>query len=125
MPASNSNRDNQKLANSFADPNSLDDQKLGNAFVETNSSKKKKHHEAAPPNKKPINGRVLLLFILAVVVVFLLIFLLGFLPRHSRNKEIEARAKDQKRTPSPQFRCSRSSARRIPLASPSPAPPLR
>jgi multidrug efflux pump subunit AcrA (membrane-fusion protein) len=88
--------DNKRIGDSFADPNSLDDQKLGNAFVETNSSKKKKHHDAPPPNKKPINGRVLFLFILAVVVVFVLVFLLGFLPRHSRNKEIEARSKEQK-----------------------------
>ena len=100
MPTPDYNPDqwpeDQRLANSFADPNSLDDQKLGNAFVETNSSKKKKHHDAPQPNKKPINGRILFFFIIAVVIVFLLVFLLGFLPRHSRNKEIEARAKDQK-----------------------------
>lgn len=99
MPTPDFRPDNQRLANSFADPNSLDDQKLGNAFVESNSSKKKRHHEDHDHdrvNKKPVNKGVLFLFILAVVVVFFLVFLLGFLPRHSRNKEIEARAKDQK-----------------------------
>lgn len=87
--------DNYRLGDSFADANSLDDQKLGNAFVESNSSQKTKQHEARV-NRKPVNGRVLFFFLLAVVVVFLLVFLLGFLPRHSRNKEIEARAKEQK-----------------------------
>ena len=100
MPTPDNRYDNQRLANSFADPNSLDDQKLGNAFVESNSSKKKKHHhedhDHDRSNKKPVNKRVLFFFIIGVVVVFLLVFLLGFLPRHSRNKEIEARARDQK-----------------------------
>jgi multidrug efflux pump subunit AcrA (membrane-fusion protein) len=88
-------QDNQRLADSFADPNSLDDQKLGNAFIESNSSRKKKHHEVRP-NKKPVNKRVLFLFVLAVVVVFGIVFLVGFLPRHARDKEIATRADEQK-----------------------------
>jgi len=95
MPPYGSNQDNQKLADSFADPNSLDDQKLGSSFVESNSSRKIKHHNTRP-NKKPVNRGVLFVFILAVIVVFAIVFLVGFLPRHARDKEIADKAKDQK-----------------------------
>ena len=90
--------DNQRIADSFADPNSLDDQKLGTAFIETNSSKKKKHHLHADsrPSKKPVNARILIFFILGVVILFLIVFFVGFLPRHSRNKEVDAKAKNEK-----------------------------
>jgi multidrug efflux pump subunit AcrA (membrane-fusion protein) len=89
--------DEQRLADAFADPNAIDDQKLGNSFVEMNSSAKKKHHAASPnPAKKPVNKRILLFFILAVVVVFFLVFLIGYLPRHSRNKEIAKKSQDEK-----------------------------
>ncbi len=87
--------DVQRLADSFADPNSVDDQKLGNSFAEMNSSAKKQHHLPKPP-KVPVNKRILLLFLLAVVIVFLLVFFIGFLPRHNRNKEIQAKANDQR-----------------------------
>jgi multidrug efflux pump subunit AcrA (membrane-fusion protein) len=87
--------DNRRLADSFADPNALDDQKLGNSFIEMNSSAKKKHHLPKPP-KPPVNKRTLFFFVLSVVVVFLLIFFIGYLPRHSRNKEIDKRADDEK-----------------------------
>ena len=83
--------DDRRLADSFADPNSADDGKLANSFVEMNSSKKKKHHLPKPP-KAPVNKRVLFFFVLAVVIVFLLVFFIGFLPRHSRNKEIDQKA---------------------------------
>lgn len=89
------NQDARRLAESFADPNAIDDQKLGNSFVEMNSSAKKKHH-APKPRKEPLNKRTLFLFVLAVVVVFLLIFFVGYLPRHSRNVEIEKKADEQK-----------------------------
>ena len=83
--------DDRRLADSFADPNSADDEKLANSFVEMNSSKKKKHHLPKPP-KAPVNKRVLFFFVLAVVIVFLLVFFIGFLPRHSRNKEIDQKS---------------------------------
>jgi multidrug efflux pump subunit AcrA (membrane-fusion protein) len=87
--------DERRLADSFADPNAIDDQKLGNSFVEMNSSAKKKHHLPKPP-KAPVNKRVLFFFVLAVVVVFLLVFFIGYLPRHSRNKDIDKKADEQK-----------------------------
>lgn len=88
-------QDERRLADSFADPNATDDQKLGNSFVEMNSSAKKKHHAPHLP-KTPVNKRILFFFILAVVIVFLLVFFVGYLPRHSRNKEIEQKADAQK-----------------------------
>ena len=87
--------DDRRVGEAFADPNAFDDQKLGNSFAETNSSAKKKHHLPKPP-KMPVNKRILLFFILGVVVVFLLVFLIGYLPRHSRNKEIAKKSKEEK-----------------------------
>jgi len=87
--------DERRLGESFADPNALDDQKLGKSFIEMNSSAKKKHHLPRPP-KPPVNKRTLFFFVLAVVAVFLLVFFIGYLPRHSRNKEIDQRADDHK-----------------------------
>jgi multidrug efflux pump subunit AcrA (membrane-fusion protein) len=87
--------DERRLGESFADPNALDDQKLGNSFVEMNSSAKKKHHLPKPP-KPPINKRTLVFFVLGVVAVFLVVFLVGYLPRHSRNKEIDRKAADKR-----------------------------
>lgn len=84
--------DRHRLAESFADPNAQDDQKLGKAFAEANSSGKKKK-EKRP--KKPANYRVLFLLAAAVVVVLLLVFLLGFLPRHRRNKQINESAQQE------------------------------
>lgn len=87
--------ENRKLGESFADPNSMDDARLGAAFEETNSRGKKKHKEAQKP--KPHGSRRILYWILAgVAVVFLLIFILGFLPRHSRNKENARKAEQQR-----------------------------
>jgi len=91
----NKGRDDENLGRAFADPNSLDDQKLGNAFVDSNSSRKKHHHLPHLP-KKPASTRILWFFILGVIVIFLIVFLIGFLPRHSRNKEIDARAQQQR-----------------------------
>jgi len=87
--------DGRRLGDSFADPNALDDQKLGNSFVEMNSSAKKRHHLPRPP-KPPVNKRTLFLFVLGVVAVFLVVFLVGYLPRHRRNKEIDRKAADEK-----------------------------
>jgi len=87
--------DNRKLANSFADPNSLDDARIGKSFIETNSSHKKQLHirHRAP---KPKSHRVLYLSLLGFAVLFLIVILAGWLPRHSRNKDNERRAEQQR-----------------------------
>ena len=91
--------DRQNLANSFADPNSLDDTKLGKEFQQTNSSAKKHHkpilQTVEAPFKKPGIGRTLFWIVASLAVVFLIILLIGFLPRHSRSRETERRAKDE------------------------------
>ena len=81
--------DRHELAQSFADPNSQDDQKLGRAFEESNASGKKR--KPAKP-KKPTSYRLLLFLIAGIVIAFALVFLIGFLPRHSRNKQIDQKA---------------------------------
>ncbi len=87
----------------FADPNSLDDTRLGKEFMETNSSAKKHHRPVgkvvSEPFTKPKNKGFLFLLIGIVLVVFLLILFLGWLPRHNRNKETEARAKQLQEPP--------------------------
>ncbi|HEX4650010.1 MAG TPA: efflux RND transporter periplasmic adaptor subunit [Granulicella sp.] len=88
--------DPHQLGRAFADPNSLDDQKLAHSFIESNSSRKKHHHILPHLPKKPANPRILRLFILGVVVVFLLVFLIGYLPRHSRDKQIAQRAQAER-----------------------------
>ena len=84
-----------RLGESFADPNSMDDQKLGRSFEETNSRGKKRHDK--PEHKKQQGSRRVLYWILAgLAVLFLLVFLLGFLPRHSRNKKNAEQAKERR-----------------------------
>ena len=87
-----------RLGQSFADPNFLDDQKLGNAFIEAHSSRKNRH-PARKAQRKPGSRRVLYLILGTLVLLFLLVFLVGFLPRHSRNKEIDKRAEQQRDVP--------------------------
>ena len=87
--------DERAIGESFADPNATDDGRLGSSFVEMNSSAKKKHHVPHLP-KTPVNKRILLFFVIGVVVLFLLVFFIGYLPRHSRNKEIAKKAGEQK-----------------------------
>jgi len=89
-----------KLGNSFADPNSLDDARMGKAFIESNSSSPAKKKKAAGHGIKPQSRRVLYVSLLAMVVAFLLIFLLGWLPRHSRDKAIREQA-DRERNADP------------------------
>jgi multidrug efflux pump subunit AcrA (membrane-fusion protein) len=88
--------DPHQLGRAFADPNSLDDQKLADSFIESNSSRKRHHHILPHLPRKPANPHILRLFILGVVVVFLVIFLIGYLPRHSRDKEIDQRAQAER-----------------------------
>jgi multidrug efflux pump subunit AcrA (membrane-fusion protein) len=95
-------RDRQ-MGRVFADPNSLDDTRLGNEFIETNSSAKKHQRPigevVSEPFRKPKNKRVLFLSIAVVVLVFLLILFFGWLPRHSRSKQTEDRARQENEPP--------------------------
>ena len=93
----------REMGRVFADPNSLDDTRLGNEFIEANSSAKKHHRPVgqvvSEPFTKPKNKRVLFLSIFVVLVVFLLILILGWIPRHNRNKETAQRAKQEGEPP--------------------------
>lgn len=89
--------DNRRLANSFADPNSLDDARIGKSFEETNSSRKKQRHILPQTHDhEPKNRRVLYLSLLAFAVLFLIVVLVGWLPRHFRDKDNEKRAEQQR-----------------------------
>ncbi|HZQ43792.1 MAG TPA: efflux RND transporter periplasmic adaptor subunit [Acidobacteriaceae bacterium] len=83
----------QLLARSFADPNALDDARLGKSFEETNSSGKRKKPPVRERVHKPAGHRNLWIFLVAFAVLFLVMLLVGWLPRHNRNKEIDQRAK--------------------------------
>ncbi len=85
----------RRLGESFADPNSMDDQKLGESFEETNSRGKKKQRKPEKP-KQSGSLRILYWILAGVVVLFLLIFFIGFLPRHTRNKENSKKAEQQR-----------------------------
>jgi multidrug efflux pump subunit AcrA (membrane-fusion protein) len=84
--------DARRIGQSFADPNSLDDARLGKSFEERVAGKKEKKPPLVQRVHKPANRRVLWIFILSVVGVFLLIFVLGWLPRHKRDKETQQQA---------------------------------
>jgi multidrug efflux pump subunit AcrA (membrane-fusion protein) len=95
-PRPNPIADPHQLGRAFADPNSLDDQKLADSFIESNSSRKRHHHLLPHLPRKPANPRILWIFILGVLAVFLVVFLIGYLPRHGRNKEIDQRAQAER-----------------------------
>jgi multidrug efflux pump subunit AcrA (membrane-fusion protein) len=85
-----------KLGNAFADPNSLDDARLGKAFIESNASSSTRKKKSATHGVKPESRRILYVFLIGLIVVFLLIFLLGWLPRHSRDKAIREQAERER-----------------------------
>jgi multidrug efflux pump subunit AcrA (membrane-fusion protein) len=93
----------RELGRAFDDPNSLDDTRLGKEFAETNSSAKKHHRPVtevvSQPFKKARGNKVLFWVVAGVVVVFLLVLVLGWIPRHKRNKETEQRAKEEGEPP--------------------------
>jgi multidrug efflux pump subunit AcrA (membrane-fusion protein) len=88
--------DDKKLANSFADPNSVDDGHIGKSFIETNASGKKKKAPIADRMHKPENRRVLYLSLIGFAVLFVVVLLVGWLPRHFRDKDNDKRAEKQK-----------------------------
>jgi multidrug efflux pump subunit AcrA (membrane-fusion protein) len=83
----------ERLGNSFADPNALDDARIGKSFVETNSSKKKKKTERV---QKKEDRRPLLWFVVAFVVVVVIVVLVGWLPRHFRDRDLAKRAERER-----------------------------
>jgi multidrug efflux pump subunit AcrA (membrane-fusion protein) len=87
--------DELALAKSSADPNSLDDKRIGKSFEETNSSRKKKPH-VSHAAKKEQSRRILWFSLFAFVLLFLLVMLVGWLPRHNRDKENDKRAKAER-----------------------------
>ena len=89
------NMERHRLGESFADPNSLDDARLGSAFEETNSRGKKKRREPAHTAQRG-SRRILYWILGGVAVLFLLIFFIGFLPRHSRDKDNAKKAEAQR-----------------------------
>ncbi len=87
--------DRHRLGESFADPNSIDDQKLGQSFEETNSSGKRKRRPSKRPRQSG-NRRTLYWILAGVAVFFLILFVIGFLPRHRRNRETAKNADQQR-----------------------------
>ncbi len=89
-----------RLAQGFADPNSMDDRRLGQAFEETNSNggskpplKDRIHLPHAPRDRR--QRRSFFLVLACLLVVFLIVLLAGWLPRHRRNQETAERARNQ------------------------------
>ena len=87
--------DRHRLGESFADPNSMDDAKLGESFEETNTRKGKKKEDKLKRPRPAGSYRILFWILGGALVVFLLFFLIGFLPRHRRDKEIDKKAEQQ------------------------------
>ncbi|HVG27546.1 MAG TPA: efflux RND transporter periplasmic adaptor subunit [Acidobacteriaceae bacterium] len=86
----------QRLARSFEDPNALDDARLGKSFEESNSSRKRRHMPLTEHAHKPANRRMLWVFLVAFALLFLVVVLVGWLPRHERDKDIDRRAQQQR-----------------------------
>ena len=95
--------DDRELGRAFDDPNSADDTKLGHEFEESNSSAKKHHRPlletVEEPFKKPKNKKILYLVLAGIVILFLLVLFFGWIPRESRNRETEKRAKTMQEDP--------------------------
>ncbi len=85
----------QRLARAFADPNALDDARLGKSFEETNSSRKRKRTLARERVRKPADHRKLWIFLIAFALLFLVMLLIGWIPRHNRDKRINQHAKEE------------------------------
>jgi len=88
--------DPAKVGEQFADPNAGDDRRLGKGFEETNSSRKRHGEPLKERIHWPENRKPLYWFLIAFAVLLVIVVLIGWLPRHSRDKDIERRAKEQK-----------------------------
>jgi multidrug efflux pump subunit AcrA (membrane-fusion protein) len=80
----------------FADPNATDDRRLGRSFEESNSSGKKHRRPLAERAHEPKNRKPLYIFLLCFVVLFAIMLLIGWLPRHVRDKDTKKRAQQAK-----------------------------
>jgi multidrug efflux pump subunit AcrA (membrane-fusion protein) len=80
----------------FADPNAGDDVRLGKSFEESNFSGKKHKKSLTERVHKPKNRKPLYIFLLCFAALFLVVVLIGWLPRHSRDEEIDKRAKQER-----------------------------
>ena len=85
-----------KVGDQFADPNATDDRRVGKNFEDSNFSGKKhkpplKERVHAPKNRKPLYW-----FLFAFLVLLVVVVLAGWLPRHSRNKDIGKRAQEER-----------------------------
>lgn len=85
--------DDRRLGDSFADPNATDDARLGNSFTEAESSAKKHRRPVKEVVHPPANRKPLWIGLAVFALIFLVVVLVGWLPRHSRSKEIQGRAK--------------------------------
>ncbi len=86
----------ENVGEQFADPNSGDDRRLGKGFEETNSSRKRHGEPLKERIHWPENRKPLYWFLIAFAILLVIVVLIGWLPRHSRDKDIERRAKEQK-----------------------------
>ncbi len=87
--------EDQRLGASFADPNSGDDTRLGESFEEANFSGKKHKVPLGERIHKPSSFRPVLLIVAAILLLAVVGGLLGYLPRHARDKKIDQQAQDQ------------------------------
>ena len=90
----NDNRSEQKVGESFADPNAQDDIRLGKSFAATNASGKPKRHEE--PSHEHGSRRILWIGIVVAVVIFIAALLIGGLPRLFRDRELRKNANTEK-----------------------------
>src|SRR5215469_1639678 len=85
----------QKLARSFEDPNALDDARLGMSFEESNSSGRRRKAASDGRARPPADRRKIAIFLIIFLLLFLIVVIVGWLPRHERETEIDRRAKQQ------------------------------
>lgn len=92
--------DDQRLAASFADPNSIDDSRLGRSFEESESSRKgpplkdRMHLPHTP--KEPRTRRIFWRVVLVAIILLIAAFLIGWLPRHNRDKHNNEEAQQRR-----------------------------
>ncbi len=87
--------DQQKLGQSFADPNSQDDIRLGKSFAETNFSGKEHKPPLTERVHTPSSWKPVLVILGCLLLLALIGGLIGFLPRHLRDKKVDQQAKDR------------------------------
>ncbi len=84
--------DEQRLGHSFADPNAQDDIRLGKSFEQTNSSRKRHKPPVTERVHKPASWRPVLIIVGCILLLVIVGGLVGWLPRHRRDKRIDQQA---------------------------------